>query len=38
MGVPYQGVDMTKHMQYVTVRNEVGRSIRRGGWLGAGAG
>lgn len=24
MGVPYQGVDMTKHLQYVTVRNEVG--------------
>lgn len=23
MGVPYQGVDMTSHLQYVTVRNEV---------------
>jgi hypothetical protein len=23
MGVPYQGVDMTSHLQYITVRNEV---------------
>ncbi|GBF89968.1 hypothetical protein Rsub_02674, partial [Raphidocelis subcapitata] len=37
MGVPYQGVDMTKHMQYVTVRNERGRelldALRAGGAL-----
>ena len=26
-GVPYQGVDMTEHLQYVTVRNERGRKM-----------
>ncbi|GAX72952.1 hypothetical protein CEUSTIGMA_g407.t1 [Chlamydomonas eustigma] len=27
MGVPYQGVDMTSHQQYVTVRNERGQNL-----------
>ncbi|PSC76507.1 7-hydroxymethyl chlorophyll a chloroplastic [Micractinium conductrix] len=27
MGVPYQGTDMTSHMQYLTVRNERGREL-----------
>ena len=27
MGVPYEGVDMTSHRQYVTVRNERGREL-----------
>jgi hypothetical protein len=38
MGVPYQGVNMTSHLQYVTVRNEVRRAVRgavRGQFRGA---
>jgi hypothetical protein len=35
MGVPYQGVNMTSHLQYVTVRNEVGEG-NRGLGLGQG--
>ena len=27
MGVPYQGVDMTSHQQYVTVRNARGKEL-----------
>ena len=27
MGVPYEGVDMTAHHQYVTVRNARGRAL-----------
>ena len=27
MGVPYEGVDMTSHRQYVTVRNGRGREL-----------
>ena len=33
MGVPYQNVDMTSHLQYLTVRNERGQELLdAGGW------
>lgn len=32
MGVPYQGGDMTSHLQYMTVRNERGREMLDAGW------
>lgn len=31
MGVPYQGGDMTSHLQYLTVRNERGREMLEAG-------